>query len=585
MNIVLAGQPNCGKSTIFNHVVGYKSYTANFPGASVNYTHGETTIESKKIKIIDLPGIYSLTHGDKAEEVSKKYILNNKIDHIINIMDASVMARSLELTLELMEFKLPMVINLNMIDEAEKKGMTIDTARLSKLMGSPVVTSIGAKGSGVKKIFRTAVKSSKNNIAGVIKFDADIENSISKIENIISSCNLNLSLNSRLVALRLIEDDKWFWDLVNILSAANIKKIKEIISKIEKIHDLSGVELINQARHAKAMWIFEQVVTFHKIKKDFREQIDNVLMHPVWGYIFLLGTLFLMFYTIFSFGNLLEGLFLENYEKLQHLIGKHLPEQTFLYSLVDGALQGIGGGIAIVLPYLVPFLLLLSLLEDIGYLPRIAYLMDILMHKIGLHGTSIIPAILGYGCNVPAVMATRILNSSRDRFIAATISAMVPCSARMTIIFGLAAFYLGPAAAFIIYLLNILVIGILGHIMSRIMPEVSPGMLMEIPPYHLPSSKTILLKTWLRLKEFIIIAWPVLIAGSIVLNFIQYYELDVVFNRILYPITASLGLPFEVGNTLIFGVLRKELSLIMLLQALGTTDAASVLSYTQILTF
>ncbi len=211
--------------------------------------------------------------------------------------------------------------------------------------------------------------------------------------------------------------------------------------------------------------------------------------------------------------------------------------------------------------------------------------MDALMHRIGLHGTSIIPTILGYGCNVPAVMATRILESPRDRFIAATISSMIPCSARMTVIFGLAAFYLGPLAALTIYLLNILVIGLLGHILSRLMPEVTPGMIMEIPPYHIPSMKTVLSKIWLRLREFIVIAWPILIVGSIVLNIITYAGFDQVINNLLSPISYILGLPKEVGNTLIFGVLRKELSLIMLLQALHTTDVSTVLNYTQILTF
>ncbi len=586
MKVVLLGQPNCGKSTIFNHVVGYKSYTANFPGASVNYTHGQISLEGKKNEIIDLPGIYSLTRGDKAEQVSKKYIIENNIDAIVNTMDASVMARSLELTLELMEFRTPMVLNLNMIDEAEKKGMVIDTEKLSSILGVPVVTSVGSKGVGVKKIFRQAINAARaGEIPSCIKFDADIEGAISAVEEIVTRNIGNSELNSRLIATRLIEDDEWFWQYVSGFSEKERHKIKEIIASIEERHNLSGAELINQARHAKAIWVFEQVVTFRKIKKDIRDYLDNFFLHPFFGYVFLFATLYIMFYVIFSAGNFIEGILLEHYSNISRLILQYAGEGTFIANLLDGALQGIGGGIAIVLPYLFPFLIFLSLLEDIGYLPRIAYLMDILMHKMGLHGTSIIPAILGYGCNVPAVMATRILESSRDRFIAATIAAMVPCSARMTIIFGLAAFYLGPWAAFFIYLLNILVIGILGHIMARIMPEITPGMIMEIPPYHLPSWKTILAKTWLRMKEFIVVAWPVLVIGSVVLNLMQFYGLDKAFNNILSPITVLLDLPREVGNTLIFGVLRKELSMIMLLQALGTNDVSTVLTYTQILTF
>jgi ferrous iron transport protein B len=220
-----------------------------------------------------------------------------------------------------------------------------------------------------------------------------------------------------------------------------------------------------------------------------------------------------------------------------------------------------------------------------GYLPRVAFLMDTFMHRIGLHGTSIIPAVLGYGCNVPAVMATRILPSRRDKIIAAVISSMVPCSARSVVIFGLVAFYLGPLWAFAIYLFNIVVISLTGKVLSMLMPEVTPGMILEIPPYRWPSFQVIRKKTWYRIKEFIVIAWPILIVGSVILGLLEYLQWDKLINQGLLPLTALLGLPAVVGTTLIFGVLRKELSLIMLTQAIGTTQVLTVLSTTQVLTF
>jgi ferrous iron transport protein B len=212
--------------------------------------------------------------------------------------------------------------------------------------------------------------------------------------------------------------------------------------------------------------------------------------------------------------------------------------------------------------------------------------MDSMMHRVGLHGKSIIPFVLSYGCNVPAIMAVRVLERRRDRFVTAVLSTLIPCAARTTIIFALAAFYLGPMTAALLYVLNILVIAAVGSILTRIMPEVSPGMIIEIPAYRLPSLRSMAAKLWYRLREFIVIAWPFLIGGSIVLSLLDYYNLSGIVNGALAPFTSGvLGLPPQVGITLIFGILRKELTLIMLVQALGTNDFAAVMDQEQILVF
>ena len=262
-----------------------------------------------------------------------------------------------------------------------------------------------------------------------------------------------------------------------------------------------------------------------------------------------------------------------------------LGNRSVIFAIAKGALYGISGGIAIVLPYLIPFLIVMTVLEDIGYLPRVAYLMDSFMHRIGLHGTATLPAILGYGCSVPAVMATRILPSKRDKVIAAIVATLVPCSARSVVIFGLVARYLGAGAALFIYVLNIFVIALTGKVLATIMPEVSPGMIMEIPRYQLPTLKALFRKVWFRVREFIIIAWPLLILGSIILGMVEFWGWDLILNKIFSPLSWLLGLPAKVGTTLIFGVLRKELSLIMLMQALGTTEVLSVLRPVQVMTF
>jgi ferrous iron transport protein B len=266
-------------------------------------------------------------------------------------------------------------------------------------------------------------------------------------------------------------------------------------------------------------------------------------------------------------------------------LGLFKTPQAFIPQILIALIQGVSGGVAIVLPYLVPFLIGLGVLEDIGYLPRVAFLMDALMHKLGLHGKSIVPFILGFGCNVPAIMSTRILEDKRERFISAALSTMVPCAARLAVVFGLVAFYLGPVLALAIYIFDLFVIAVTAKILSKLVPDESPGLILEMPVYRIPTLKTVTNKAWWRIREFIVEAWPLLIVGSVVLSIMNYFKVSIYLNTLVWPISWLIGLPKEVGVPLIFGVLRKELSLVMLGQALGSMDFANVLSPVQMITY
>jgi ferrous iron transport protein B len=342
---------------------------------------------------------------------------------------------------------------------------------------------------------------------------------------------------------------------------------------------------ISSARHAACLTLFERVVRVARPRADWREQLDRVVMHPVWGYPVLLAVFLGFFRLIFDVGKLGEGRILGVFDALVAALAEHLNAQSALFAAVKGAVQGTAGAVAIVLPYLVPFLVGLAILEDLGYLSRVGYLMDAAMHHLGLHGAATLPVLLGYGCSVPAVMATRILASRRDRFIAAFLAVLVPCSARMTVIFALVGFYLGANYALGIYALNILVVALAGVALAHIWPEISPGMLMEVPAYRVPSPRVVALKTWWRLREFVLVAFPLLVVGSVVLSLVDFFGWQHGINAALSPLTALLGLPRSVGLTLIFGVLRKELSLLMLMQALGTTHVLGVMTAAQILIF
>ncbi len=588
MKIALMGQPNSGKSTIFNHVAGYKAVTSNFPGKTVEYTSSKVNLFGEIFEIVDLPGTYSLTSFDLAELEARKYLLRNNVDVIINVIDASLLSRSLELTLQLLELKLPMVICLNMIDEAERKGIKIDVEKLSKILGVPVVPTIALKGKGVKKLFSMAYKiGEEKEIGKTINFSKDVEEVIAQLSTQIKKKQINQEFNipERFLALKYLENDSYFMENYEEKSNNLFKKIVHFQNILEETHGRQSDVVISSERHHLSMNIYESVVSLTKPRTSPRDYLDNILMHPLWGYISLGLIFYLFFNLIFSVGKIVEEPLLDYFYRLIPLIEKGINPNTLSFSIISGIIQGLAGGIAIVLPYLFPFLFGLAILEDLGYLPRIAFLLDAFLHKIGLHGKAVIPFILGYGCTVPAIMATRILESSRDRFIASVLATMIPCAARMTIIFALVAFYISPQAALAVYILNIIVIIISGKILSRLLPEVTPGMILEIPAYHIPSIKVALAKTWLRMKEFIFIAWPLLIIGSTILSLLQYYKADMLINNFFSPLTSLLGLPLVVGTTLIFGILRKELSMLMLIQAIGTSSIATVMSATQIMTF
>jgi ferrous iron transport protein B len=523
--VVLVGQPNCGKSTLFNSVAGYRSISTNFPGSTVNFTRTHVRVQEQTFDLVDLPGAYSLLSLDQAEETTKKFLHTEKVDLIINIADASALSRSLELTLQLLEFNIPVVLCLNLMDEAIRKGIEIDIPTLSSILRIPVIPTVASKGEGIKELFTAALPL-------IMKRDDDTP------------------LFQKNTQTSLIDD---------------------------------GAQILE--RHRKATAIYDKVIKKENPRLSTRDKIDDVLMHPFYGYLIMLGFLLLFFVVIFKMGAVVEKPLLAWVQQVIISLRSSFPPDTLMYQVLYGSLQGIGGGIAIVLPYLIPFLIGMAILEDTGYLSRIAFLMDGLMHKIGMHGTAVLPLLLGYGCSVPAIMATRIMNSPRDRFIASVSAILLPCSARMTIIFGLVGYYLGGATAFGFYLYNLFVIAIVGIILSKLMPEDIPGMVLEIPEYQKPHVKVILAKTWLRLKDFIIIAWPLLIIGSLVLSLAEWFQVDHLFNSALRPVTWILGLPAAIGTTLIFGILRKELSMLMLLQALHTTNVTQVLSPNQVAVF
>jgi len=482
----------------------------------VSFTESKVRVAGQVLDLVDLPGTYTLEGTNPAEAEAQRYLASSNVDVIINVVDGTHLLQGLELTLELLELKRPMLVAINMMDDAMRLGMKIDGPGLQERFGVPMMPLVAKKGRGVKPLFLKA-----REMAGAVPPENEFNSGTS-----------------------------------------------------------SALD-----RHRKADDLVQTYVLQQEHKTTFRDRLDDVLLHPFWGYIALVVILYLFFQGVFQVGSLIEQPVLALFDNLDKLMLNAIGPKTLGAQLLSGLVQGISGGLAIALPYLVPFMIGLGFLEDIGYLPRIAFLMDGLMHRIGLHGKAIVPFILGFGCNIPAVMSTRILEEKKDRFISAALAVLVPCAARLSVIFGLVAFYLGPAWALGIYLLNILVIALMGRLLTWLLPEDTPGLILEMPTYRMPTLKTVWAKTWFRVKDFIVEAWPLLIAGSVVLAVLTYFNLSSVLDTLVRPFTWVLGLPAQTGVPLIFGVLRKELSMIMLRQAMGVADFSQALTKLQMLTY
>jgi ferrous iron transport protein B len=587
--VIFIGQPNCGKSTLFNAIAGLKAETSNFPGTTVKHTHSKVNIEGRILNIIDLPGTYSLNPADPAEKVVLSHVFLEKPDLIINVVDASILGRSLELTVELLELKYPMIVALNMADLAEKKGIEIYPEKLEKFLSVPVIPTIAIHGRGVKELLDKALMALDEGLpVSFPPWSKDVEERIEKLTKQLPE-DFPVVANKRFTAIKMIEARKLlFNEVLEEMNPSLKKALDEVRKELEKAHNAPEYEVISAERHHLAMKIFEESSRVYRGKRiSLEERLDDALMHPFFGYLVLLIVFLGFFFVIFKIGNPLEEFLLAPLESLRHWLHAEIGSGLFFH-LLDGLVLGIGGGVAIVLPFFLPLLFLMSFLEDVGYLARAGYLMDTFMHRIGIHGKSAAPFILGFGCNVPAVVATRILESRRDRIITSLLIPFIPCAARTTIILALIAFYLGPFWALGFYVFNIFLVAVLGRIISLFFKTPSPGMILEIPSLKFPSLKSVLRKTYLQLKSFIKFAWPILIVGSIALGLFQSLGFDKTVNLILSPLVEKgLGLPRELGVTLIFGFLRKELSLIMMLQALGTSynDLMTVVSKGQIIVF
>jgi ferrous iron transport protein B len=586
--IALAGNANVGKSVIFNQLTGLHQHIGNWPGKTVEKAEGTLHFKGYTIDFIDLPGIYSLSTFSMEELVSREYIATEKPDLVINVVDASVLERNLFFTLQLLELESPLLVALNQIDMATKKGIVIDVEKAEKILGVPVVPTVAVSGKGVYRMLETAIEViEKKRKTEPLKprYGKEIEERIEDLTILLGK--VELKYPARWVAIKLLEEDSEVEKEVRALSPEIVAAAERMRGELEQLHGHSCPTVVTCERYHVASMISEQIQTITEpLKTPLREKLHTATTHKIFGYPIMLATVLTVFIAIFSFGDFTSVLLGDTFFGLKPAFDSVLGTGIVGELVWGGVMEGIIGGVTIALPYILPFYFLLYIFEDSGYLSRIAFLMDNLMHKMGLHGKAFIPVMLSFGCNVPGCLGCRIMETPRERLLTAFVVTLVPCAATSVIILGLVGTYVGIGWALALYIINLIIIFVLGRIAFKALPGEPTELIMEMSDYRVPHIKTVAKQTWFRLREFIVMAFPLIIAGSFIIKVAEVANLLDPITNISSPVTVVwLGLPAVTGIALIFGVLRKELTLIMLATLFGTTNFALVMTPVQMVVF
>ncbi len=564
ITMALAGNANVGKSVLFNQLTGSSQIIGNWPGKTVEKAEGTLTFEGQKITVIDLPGIYSFSTFGMEEIVSRDYIALENPDVVINVVDAAVLERNLFFTLQLIEMGAPLVLCLNQVDIAKKKGIIINTKKLEQALGIPVVQTVGIRGEGIYELTLTAVEVSKKrgrNGKALVRYGAEIEERISKLDQAIQAENLGLPYTSRWTAIKLLENDPEIKKLVSSKSQMMMKLSDALAAEISSIHNEPSFAVVASERYALANKIAAEAQKQSEVKVTFSEKLEWLTTHRVFGYITAVAVIAGLLLWTFSIGNLLSSLFSS---VLSLIAPTDLALGGSIQQIVwNGVWGGFVAGVTLIIPFVIPFYILLAMIEDSGILTRVAFMMDSAMHKIGLHGKALIPMILGYGCNVPAIRACRIMETKRERLLATFAITFAPCAARTIVILGFVAAFLGPLWALSLYGVDVVIIFVLGRIALKVVPGESTGLIMEMHSFKVPSLSVVTRQTWARTKELIYIVFPLYIGGSVLIQVLYLGGILQGISDAISPLTVVwLGLPAIAGVLLIMGFIRKELTLL-----------------------
>ncbi len=598
MRFALAGNQNCGKTTLFNQLTGSNQHVGNFPGVTVDSKSG-TIRNTKGDEVVDLPGIYSLRPYSAEEIVTRDFILDGRPDGIINIVDATNIERNLYLTLQMIEMQVPMVLALNMMDEVRANGGTVDTVKLSELLGIPVVPISAAKGEGIADLTELACRTaSAGRKPQVYDFcpPGPVHRCIHAVTHVVEDHAERARMSARWAAMNVIEGNG---DIVARL-ALDENELELCEHSIVEMERETGLD--RNAAIADMRYSFIESVCAETVKKpeESRERkrsraIDNVLTHRVFALPIFVGIMLLVFYLTFEvFGAFLSDLFAAGINALAGLVDTALTAygiNPVVHSLVIDGLFGGVGNVVEFLPVIVVLFFFLSMLEDTGYMARVAFVMDKLLRRIGLSGKSIVPMLIGFGCTVPAVMATRTLTSERDRRMTVLLTPFMSCSAKIPIYSVFVAAFFPKYKAFAmggLYFFGILVGVLAALVFGKTLFRGNPiPFVMELPNYRMPSARTTLQLMWDKAKDFLHRAFTVIFLASLVIWFLQTFDTRInpvsdnsqsllaALGGLLAPLFAPLGFAdWRVCTSLIAGFMAKE----AVVSTLGVLTGGAALS-------
>ena len=558
IRIALAGNPNCGKTTMFNALTGANQYVGNWPGVTVEKKEGK--LKSKKVKeevvVTDLPGIYSLSPYTLEEVVSRDYLLKENPDVIVDLVDATNIERNLYLTTQLIETGVPVVIALNMADLLEKRGIKIDVARLSMLLDCPIVETSALKGEGLDKLIDEAIKTAKKKEADLPKeiFNKDLEDAVSAAAEVLpSSIDAN---KKRWYAVKFLEKDSKVAESVKLTDSA-AKKIEELRAGLEKSHDDDMESIVTDERYKFIQKIVGTTVKKGKDKLTTSDKIDKIVTNRILGIPLFIAVMFVVYYiSVTTIGTIVTDWTNDTFVGgIQEIVGGFLEgigtNDVVTSLVVDGVIGGVGAVLGFV-PQMAILFLFLSILEDCGYMVRIAFVMDRVFRHFGLSGKSFIPLLISSGCGIPGIMASKTIEQDNDRRLTIMTATFIPCGAKLPVIalmggvmasWATGSYEAGGFMAPAMYFMGIVAVLVAAIILKKTKPfsgKPAP-FVMELPQYHVPQAKTVLLHVWERLKGFIIKAGTILFLACVVMWFLGGFGFE----------NGGFGLVEESGNSLL----------------------------------
>ncbi|MDM7202751.1 MAG: ferrous iron transport protein B [Thermodesulfobacteriaceae bacterium] len=581
ITVAVAGNPNTGKSTLINAIAGTRLYVGNWPGVTVEKKTATFEYDGRKINLVDLPGTYSLSPYTQEEIIARDYLVHERPDVIIDVVDATNLERNLYLTIQLLELGIPVVIALNIYDEAQKKGYKIDIKAMEKLLGVRVIPTIATKKSGIEELLKAIVEVADNPELyhpKRLRYEEHIESAAATVETYIINNYPQLAEKYplRWLSLKLIEGDSLVLKETNLSEETDF--IKEAKAYLKKVHTEDIESLMADERYGYASGLTREVLKKPEFKKiEITDKIDKIVLNRFLGIPIFLAAMWFVFKLTFDisgpFADWLDAIFSGPFKRwAEAILGfMHAPEWTV--SLVtDGVIAGVGAVIVFV-PVIFAMMFFITFLEGSGYMARAAFVMDRAMHAIGLHGKSFIPMLLGFGCNVPAIYATRVLENPRDKALTALLIPLMSCGARLPVyVVFIGTFFPNNAGTVLwsMYVLGIVMAILMGFIFKNTLfkGEV-PVFLMELPPYRMPSWRSLMIHTWEKGKHFLIKAGTYIFAISILVWFLLNLPWGVENKKDSYlgkmgqaisPIFKPLGFGnWEAASSLITGLVAKEI--------------------------